>query len=90
MVMKDYTGGHLSANDSGDLIDALNEQVIDAPVTFYKGGGYHNLMFIKSPPITEKLYSPNELIGEGGYPSIHACGEPRIGICNESSPNYFA
>jgi len=65
MVMKDYTGGHLSANDSGHLIDALNEQVIDAPVTFHKGGGYHNLMFIKSPPISEKLYSPNELIGEG-------------------------
>ena len=65
MVMKDYTGGHLSSDDSGHLIDALNEQVIDAPVTFHKGGGYHNLMLIKSPPIFEKLSSPNELIGEG-------------------------
>ncbi len=65
MVMKDYTGGHLSAEDSGLLINALNEQVIDAPVTFHKGGGHHNLMLIKSPPIQDKLYSPNELIGEG-------------------------
>ena len=65
MVMKDYTGGHLSHVDSGLLIDALNEQVIDAPVTFHSGGGYHNLMFIKSSPISERLSPPNELIGEG-------------------------
>ena len=65
MVMKDYTGGHLSSDDSRLLIDALNEQVIDAPVTFHHGGGYHNLMFIKSQPISERLSPPNELIGEG-------------------------
>ncbi len=65
MVMKDYTAGHLSRSDSGLLMDTLKEQVVDAPVTFYPGGGYHNLMFIKSPPIAEKLSPPNELIGEG-------------------------
>jgi len=65
MVMKDYTGGHLSREDSGLLIDALNEQVVDAPVTFHSGGGYHNLMFIKSPPNEQRLSPPNELIGEG-------------------------
>ncbi len=65
MVMKDYTAGHLSRSDSGLLMDALKEQVVDAPVTFHPGGGYHNLMFIKSPPIAEKLSPPNELIGEG-------------------------
>ncbi|MBL7020349.1 MAG: phosphoglycerate mutase, partial [Nitrospinaceae bacterium] len=65
MVMKDYTAGHLSPDDSGLLIDALNEQVVDAAVTFHRGGGYHNLMFIKSPPISERLSPPNELIGEG-------------------------
>lgn len=65
MVMKDYTGGHLSSEDSRLLIDALNEQVIDAPVTFHHGGSYHNVMLIKSPPISERLSPPNELIGEG-------------------------
>jgi len=65
MVMKDYTGGHLSRNDSCLLMDALKNQVVDAPVTFHPGGGYHNLMFIKSPPIAERLSAPNELIGEG-------------------------
>ena len=65
MVMKDYTGGLLSNEDSGLLLKALQEQVIDAPVTFHHGGGYHNLMFIKIPPVPERLSPPNELIGEG-------------------------
>ena len=65
MVMKDYTGEHLSHDDSGLLMDALKEQVVDTPVTFHNGGGYHNLMFIKMLPISERLTPPNELIGEG-------------------------
>ena len=65
MVMKDYTGEHLSHDNSGLLINALKEQVVDAPGTFHHGGGYHNLMFIKIPQILERLTPPNELIGEG-------------------------
>ena len=65
MVMKDYTGEHLSHDNSGLLINALKEQVVDTPVTFHHGGGYHNLMFIKMPQILERLTPPNELIGEG-------------------------
>ena len=65
MVMKDYTGGNLSSEDSELLINALNEQVMDAPVKFFHGKGYHNLVMIKSPPIKERLTPPNELIGEG-------------------------
>lgn len=63
MVMKDYTGGNLTAEDSEFLINALNEQVTDA--TFHHGKGYHNLVVLKNPPIQERLSPPNELIGEG-------------------------
>lgn len=65
MVMKDYTGGNLSPNDSALLINALKDQVIDVPVTFHHGKGYHNLILLKNPPIQERLSPPNELIGEG-------------------------
>jgi 2,3-bisphosphoglycerate-independent phosphoglycerate mutase len=65
MVMKDYTGGQLSHEDSSLLLRALQEQVVDTPVTFHHGGGYHNLMFMKTAPISEPLSAPNELIGEG-------------------------
>ena len=63
MVMKDYTGGNLPVEDSQLLINALNEQVTGA--TFHSGGGYHNLAVLKNPPIQERLFPPNELIGEG-------------------------
>jgi len=63
MVMKDYTGGNLSAEDSELLINALNVQVTEA--TFHHGRGYHNLVVVKNPPIQERLTPPNELIGEG-------------------------
>ena len=63
MVMKDYTGGNLSAEDSEFLINDLNEQVTDA--TFHHGKGYHNLVVVKNLPIKERLSPPNELIGEG-------------------------
>jgi len=65
MVMKDYTGGNLSKEDSEYLINALNEQVTDSPVTFHCGKSYHNLVVMKNPPIQERLSPPNELIGEG-------------------------
>ena len=65
MVMKDYTGGNLSKEDSELLMKALNEQVVDVSATFHSGKGYHNLLVIKHPPLKEKLSPPNELIGEG-------------------------
>lgn len=65
MVMKDYTGGNLSKEDSELLINALNEQVTGVPVTFHSGKGYHNLLTIKNPPLQERLSPPNELVGEG-------------------------
>lgn len=65
MVMKDYTAGQLPSSDSKILLDALSEQIGDSPVRFFHGGGYHNMMVIKSPPFAGKLTPPNELIGEG-------------------------
>ena len=65
MVMKDYTAGNLSKEDSQVLIKALNEQVMDVSATFHSGKGYHNLLVIKHAPLKEMLHPPNELIGEG-------------------------
>ena len=65
MVMKDFTASQLSSEVSQALLDALQEQVVDAPVRFHRGEGHHNIMVIKSPPFSEKLLPPHELIGEG-------------------------
>ena len=65
MVMKDYTAGHLSCEESRNYLKALQDQISDCLVTFYPGLGFHNIMVIQSEPFTKYLTPPNELIGEG-------------------------
>ncbi len=65
MIMKDYTAGHLSCEESREYLKALQDQISDCPVTFYPGSGFHNLMVIESKQFTTRLIPPNELIGEG-------------------------
>jgi 2,3-bisphosphoglycerate-independent phosphoglycerate mutase len=65
MVMKDYTAGHLSCEESRNYLKALQNQISDCMVTFYPGLGYHNIMVIQSEPFTKRLTPPNELIGVG-------------------------
>ena len=64
MIMKDFTAGRLTDEDSGLLLTAMNEK-IQGEVQFYPGRGWHNIMVIKSPPFRERLLPPHELIGEG-------------------------
>lgn len=65
MVMKDFTSGNLTSQDSRILVNALEEQIGSDSVRFHHGKGHHNLMVIKSAPFTGTLNSPMELIGEG-------------------------
>jgi 2,3-bisphosphoglycerate-independent phosphoglycerate mutase len=65
MVMKDYTAGHLSCEESKNYLNALQSQISDCAVTFYPGLGPHNLMVMHGKPFTKPLTPPNELIGEG-------------------------
>ena len=65
MVMKDYTAGHLSCEESKNYLNSLQSQISDCTVTFYPGLGHHNLMVMHGKPFTKPLTPPNELIGEG-------------------------
>ena len=65
MVMKDFTGGHLTCEESKNYLKALQDQISDSEATFHAGLGYHNLVVIKSEPFSKRLTPPNELIGEG-------------------------
>jgi 2,3-bisphosphoglycerate-independent phosphoglycerate mutase len=65
MVMKDFTSGNLTSQDSRILLDALQEQIGSDSVRFHSGKGHHNLMVIKSAPFNGTLSPPQELIGEG-------------------------
>lgn len=64
MILKDFTAGQLSEDNSQLLLGALQEQISDE-VTFHSGAGYQNLMVMKSGPKKERLEPPHELVGEG-------------------------
>ena len=65
MVMKDFTSGNITSQDSRILLDALEEQIGSDSVKFHAGMGHHNLMVMKSAPFKGTLTAPQELIGEG-------------------------
>ena len=65
MIMKDYTADQLSSDSAKILLDGLQKNISDPPVRFFAGNGPHNLMVIKSQPLTGPLTPPEELIGEG-------------------------
>lgn len=65
MIVKDFTAGRLSNEDARILLDALQDQVVDAEISMHAGQGYHNLMVWKHPPFPERLVPPHELVGEG-------------------------
>ncbi len=64
MILKDFTAGQLSTDNSQLLLGALQEQIPDE-VTFHPGAGYHNLMVIKNTALSDRLMPPHELVGEG-------------------------
>lgn len=64
MILKDFTAGQLSADNSQLLLGALQEQIPDE-VTFHPGTGYHNLMVMKNAAFSDRLQPPHELVGEG-------------------------
>ncbi len=65
MVLKDFTAGRLSGEDSQTLIAALQEYVVNETVRFHSGRGPNNLMVMKSDPFPGRLEPPMELVGEG-------------------------
>ena len=65
MVMKDYTANQLSTKEAQILLNALQEQIVDAQTTFFSGLGYHNLMLMENIILPERLLFPDDLIGEG-------------------------
>ncbi|NIQ03438.1 MAG: phosphoglycerate mutase [Nitrospinaceae bacterium] len=64
MIMKDYTAGQLGRDEARSLLNALEQQMADE-VTFFSGGGYHNLMVTRKFSLAQPLEPPHELIGEG-------------------------
>ena len=65
--MADYSAGHISDKEAGELIDSLNAQKIP-DVKFYTGKSYRHIAVIKSRQVKElfeiKCIPPHDILGQ--------------------------
>ncbi len=62
--MADHSGGHISTEEAGKLIDELNEQFGSEDIKFYKGVSYRNLLVIKNRDFDLQMFPPHDHIGK--------------------------
>ncbi len=64
-VMEDFTAGHISSNEAGTLISALNDQVAGGSSRFHAGVSYRHLVVIHdSAEIECACTPPHDIIGK--------------------------
>ena len=63
-IMEDYSAGHISTEEAGELIDALNRELGDDSVTFHPGISYRHLMVWKNGEYELECVPPHDIIGK--------------------------
>lgn len=68
-VMVDYSAGHISTEEGGELIDALNERIDIPGIRFYKGVSYRHLLIIDEQIVNHQFQNircipPHDIIGQ--------------------------
>jgi len=62
-LMDDYSAGHISSEEAGELIDALEAEVGRNGLHFHKGVQYRHLLLWEDAPATLHLEPPHEFTG---------------------------
>ncbi|NOY39132.1 MAG: phosphoglycerate mutase, partial [Nitrospirae bacterium] len=63
-IMEDYSAGHISTEEAGELINALNMELGDDSITFYPGISYRHLMVWKNGEYELECVPPHDIIGK--------------------------
>lgn len=63
-IMDDYSAGHITTEESHQLIEALQEKLGNDKVTFYKGISYRHLVVIKNGSEKVETTPPHDITGE--------------------------
>jgi 2,3-bisphosphoglycerate-independent phosphoglycerate mutase len=61
--MADHSAGHISTEESTELIEELNEQITSDKIRLYPGVSYRHLLVLKGFDIDVKTYPPHDYIG---------------------------
>ncbi|MBN2539113.1 MAG: cofactor-independent phosphoglycerate mutase, partial [Deltaproteobacteria bacterium] len=62
--IEDFTSGHISSEESTQIIDTLQSELSSPVIDFYPGVGYRHLMVYKGGPISLETTPPHDIVGE--------------------------
>ncbi|MCL1926877.1 MAG: cofactor-independent phosphoglycerate mutase [Syntrophorhabdaceae bacterium] len=62
--MEDFSGGHITTEEAGKLLDSLQERVEDKGVRFYRGVSYRHLMVWPDGADTVETTPPHDIHGK--------------------------
>lgn len=62
-ILINHSGGHISTEDAGELIDLLNEKLGNDRVRFYKGVSYRHILIIKNGKNDFSMTPPHDVPG---------------------------
>lgn len=62
-IIKNHSAGHITTEESTELIKTLNEKICDARASFYPGVSYRNLMKIKNGDKRIFCTPPHDVMG---------------------------
>lgn len=62
-ILVNHSGGHISTEDAGQLIDLLNEKLATDRVRFYKGVSYRHILIIKGGKNDFSMTPPHDVPG---------------------------
>ena len=61
--MADHSAGHISTEEGGNLINALQEQICDDRIALHTGVSYRHLLVFKEFEFDVRTYPPHDFIG---------------------------
>ncbi len=66
-ILLNHSGGHITTEDAGVLIDLLNEKLSSERVRFYKGVSYRHILIVKNGINDLILTPPHDVPGKNIY-----------------------
>ena len=61
--MEDYSGGHISTEEAGILINDINKELGTSQIKFYRGVSYRHLMVWSDGKADAECTPPHDIIG---------------------------
>ncbi|MCX5718344.1 MAG: cofactor-independent phosphoglycerate mutase [Nitrospirae bacterium] len=62
-VMEDYSGGHISTEEAGILINDINKELGTSQIKFYRGVSYRHLMVWSDGKANAECTPPHDILG---------------------------